>query len=275
MGLFNMNYNRPGPGVNKDEPKKKAFFRFFELFFRKFWKLIQLNLLFCIPLVVIGILLYFVSKVTSNSFLVNIPLVLIFPFIAGLAMVTRNYVREEHAFVLSDFTEAIQKNWKTFLINGVVFYAVYAIMNVAVTYYSHMSNSNSIFVIPMALCIALSALFIFAQYYIPVMIITFDLKLKDIYKNALIFAILGLWRNLLITVILAVLGFVIFVLMQLSPLTIIIGIILIIFILFSFIMFLVNFAVYPLIDKNMIQPYLKNQASETDGDSDNSPDFHD
>ena len=51
------NYSKPGPGVDKDGPQKKRFFYFFELFGRKFWKLIELNLLYlvcCIPIVTIG-----------------------------------------------------------------------------------------------------------------------------------------------------------------------------------------------------------------------------
>ena len=48
MGLISnmFNYSKPGPGVEKEEQQKRRFFLFFELFFRKFWKLIQLNLLY-------------------------------------------------------------------------------------------------------------------------------------------------------------------------------------------------------------------------------------
>ena len=34
---------KEGPGVSKDAPEKKRFFLFFELYFRKFWKMIELN----------------------------------------------------------------------------------------------------------------------------------------------------------------------------------------------------------------------------------------
>jgi hypothetical protein len=94
------------------------------------------------------------------------------------------------------------------------------------------------------------------------MIITFDLKMKDVYKNAFIFAIVGLWRNILISVIFAVLIFGMYILLFLSPLTLIIAILLMIFILFSLFMFLTNFAVYPLIDRIMIQPYQKKLDTE-------------
>ena len=51
------NYEKPGKGVGKNEREKKRFFQFFDLFFRKLGRLVQLNLLyilFCIPVVTIG-----------------------------------------------------------------------------------------------------------------------------------------------------------------------------------------------------------------------------
>jgi uncharacterized membrane protein YesL len=46
MGSFSYNkYYKPGKGVEKDEPEKRSFFKFFELFFRKFWRYVELNLI--------------------------------------------------------------------------------------------------------------------------------------------------------------------------------------------------------------------------------------
>ena len=45
MGIFNRNFNKPGPGVNKDEPRKKGFARFFELLIRDFGDLVKLNMI--------------------------------------------------------------------------------------------------------------------------------------------------------------------------------------------------------------------------------------
>ena len=207
MGLFHNNYNRPGPGVRKDEPEKKPFIRFFELFFRKFGKLIQLNLIFCIPVLAAVVLMYFLGMVTTFTFIIFLPLILISPCIAGLTIVTRNFAREEHAFVLSDFTDAVKNNWAAFLINGVICYAAYFIFNIAISYYKMQLSSSNIYFIPLALCIGVSVLFIFSQFYIPIMIVTFDLNLSKIYKNALIFSIVGLWRNLLLIVLLAIILF--------------------------------------------------------------------
>jgi len=40
------NYNKPGPGVPKDEPPKPRIVVFFQIYFDKFWDLMKLNLMF-------------------------------------------------------------------------------------------------------------------------------------------------------------------------------------------------------------------------------------
>ena len=89
------------------------------------------------------------------------------------------------------------------------------------------------------------------------MIVTMDLKLRHIYRNAFIFAILGLPRNILITLILVAMvvgtlycpgGF------------LAIPLILLILIVFSFVSYLCSFAAYPMLDKYLIQPYYRKEA---------------
>ena len=46
MALFsNKRYYKPGKGVEKDAPEKNALFKFFELYGRKFWRFLQVNLI--------------------------------------------------------------------------------------------------------------------------------------------------------------------------------------------------------------------------------------
>jgi uncharacterized membrane protein YesL len=259
LNLFRFNYDRPGPGVRKDEPQKNAFIRFFAILFRKFTQFIELNLLFAAFVFGAFVVVYLVS-----SFIPNIPdwlilfliILLVSPFLAGLTFVTRNYAREEHAFLMSDFLEASQKNWKAFLINGVVCYFLYFILSVAIKFYYSKLAYGLWYGFSLCICIAIALLLIFAQYYVPVMIITFDLKLIQIYKNALIFAILGLWRNLLLTIFLGLLAAFLYF-SSAIVLTFLIGIAFTITLLFSFSSFLINFTIYPLIYKTMILPQEK------------------
>lgn len=289
MGLFSINYNKPGPGVSKDAPVKKPFFRFWEVYFRKFFDLIKVNLLFAIPTAVIVVLSFmfgiFISSVNPNlSFLGWLPMIFLSPFVAGLTFVCRNYAREEHAFILSDFWDAVKNNWKQFLANGIICYIFYVLMSISIPFYSAQLSSNSLLYIPFVVCCIISFLFICAQFYIPVMIITFDLGLNQIYKNALIFAIVGLWRNLMLIAILAVfiVAAIIFFLM-IPALALLVLFALAVFWMFGFFGFLINFAVYPMIVKFIITPYEKVQQEKkkaeagenTEEEEEDEPDFQD
>ena len=89
------------------------------------------------------------------------------------------------------------------------------------------------------------------------MIVTFDLKLRQIYKNALLFTVIGLWRNIFLFVLLAagVYGVsYLLTILEINLWVLLIVILLAIFILFSFVAFLINFTVYPLIDRLLIHP---------------------
>ena len=57
FGLFD--YNKPGPGVPKDAPRKSPLIVFFEILQRKFWNLIKVNMMFLIfnlPALILGML---------------------------------------------------------------------------------------------------------------------------------------------------------------------------------------------------------------------------
>ena len=42
------------------------------------------------------------------------------PFTAGLSYVTRNWARDEHAFVWSDYKDAVKENWKPALATSAI-----------------------------------------------------------------------------------------------------------------------------------------------------------
>lgn len=264
MGMLFGNYDRPGPGVRKDAPPQKAVPRFFSIFQRKFFDLIKLNLLFCIPVAVAAALSYLLYTIVPIIVVDMLPLIFLSPFCAGLTIVTRNYAREEHAFILTDFMDTVKQNWKPFLLNGLLLYVFISIMFVSISYYRNLSTHNIIGTIAAVICIVITYIVICGQYYVPVLIVTFDLKLSQILKNSLIFAIVGLLRNFVITLLLILLVL-IYYFALIMPLTIIIMSCFTIFLLFSYCSFLTNFAVYPLVDKMMIQPYLKKQKESEEG----------
>ena len=259
-------YQKPGPGVSKNAPQKPPVSHFFELLFRKFFELVKLNLLFLIPVIAVSALVYLISRFTSQAFFINLPVVLLTPFCAGLTLITRNYAREEHAFLVSDFKDSLLANWKQFAINGMVCYVLGNIIVFCIQfYYTLAASQNFFYMIPFGISVAILFVFLFIQYYVPVMIVTFDLNLKQIYKNGFIFAIVGLWRNILLTLILGGVLFLNHFLYYIWPLPILLmnGIWLA-FLAFSVTAFLINFTVYPLIEKLMIKPVLEHSEESSD-----------
>lgn len=261
MAFLGIDYSKPGPGIPKNAPKQKAIPRFFSIFQRKFFDLCKLNLLFCIPALVVCLLIYFLAHITAFLPIVLLPVIFLFPFIGGLTYVTRNYAREEHAFIYSDFMDTVKNNWKPMLLDGILCYIIIVILSVSIPYYWVHTSQSFFSIIASVICFLVALLFLFSQYYVPVMIVTFDLKLKQILKNSLIFAIVGVGRNLLLTALFGVLAYLLYLSITM-PLTMVIAAFFCIFLIFSYSSFLINFAVYPLIDRIMIRPYNKKVEQE-------------
>ena len=105
---------REGPGIRKDAPKKKAFFVFFETFFRNFFKFVSINLVYVV---------------------MSLPIITHGMASAGITNVTRNIARDKHSFGLSDFFETIRKNWKQALAVGVINTIVRVVVAIAIYIY--------------------------------------------------------------------------------------------------------------------------------------------
>jgi uncharacterized membrane protein YesL len=266
LPLFN--YSKPGPGVSKNAPPKKRIVLFFEILGRKFFPLIRCNLLFLIPVILVGIMIFFIGMTGVNLYIACLPFVLLAPFLGGLTYITRNYAREEHAFILSDFLDTAKSNWKQLLIHGAITYLFVVAMNIAIKFYAFQAASQPVFYILFGLCLIASAVFLFMQYYITLMIITFELNLRAIYRNALILAFAGFKQNILVTLVLILFFAFLFLLNSLHIIAMLVAILLCVILLFSFLSFLINFAVYPVVERYLIQPYYTNvQQGDESGET--------
>lgn len=268
FGLFD--YNKPGPGVPRDAPPKSPFIVFFEILQRKFWNFVKVNLMFLIfniPAIIFGmfVLTFFFPNILPDALkdsetllsdvmlkfifltlMMCIPMVTTGPAQAGFTYIMRNYAREEHAFIWSDFKETAIKNMKQSLIISTINSLLTFIMLFSIRAYMVLGSGNFIMTAGSALMVVLFIIFAVMNMYIYPIMITFDLKIKQIYKNALIFAVVKFLPNvgiLLLSVFLIILSF------YFNP---IIGIIIYLFFTVSLIGFLTNFYVYPKLKKYMI-----------------------
>lgn len=111
------------------------------------------------------------------------------PSSAGAAYIMRNWARDQHAFLFSDFKDAVKGNWKQGLgvsaITSVVPVAAYT----AITFYGNAASSNVLMVVPLVLVISTLALWTLMLPLLYPMMIGYELRFKDILRNAFIMAL--------------------------------------------------------------------------------------
>lgn len=256
MSLFKPGYMKEGKGIEKDAPEKNRFFLFFELFFGHLGRLITINAIYFITMIPLFLGLFLslnfkefpiaFSGDIAGAILIVASIFISFPMTCGFTYVIRNMQRREHAWIVRDMFKHAKLNYKKGAINGAVQIVAYFFFYVAAVFYSlNLGGTLGFFCTCVVLVITL--IFIWMQYYVNLMIVTFDLKLSQIYKNALIFATAKAPLNILITVINAAL---LLALLCFVPTAINVFLLMIIYLaLFGFI---TVYCVYPTIEKTMI-----------------------
>lgn len=238
MGMFGFSdYNKNGPGVSKNEPKKKSFFRFWEIYFRKFWRLIPLNLLFAVSCCTV---------------------ILIGPALAGFSYVLRNFSQEKHAFVWDDYIDAAKKNFGQAMLVGIINTVLFALLGFAIWFWYSLYVQEPVFThsLPLAVCVLGIVMLLFMQYYIYLILVTFDITIKKLYKNSLILAFYALPRNILITLIILLASLFIVTVPSAGTFAITaLGFVIIALLYFSFVGLATVSISYPVIQKTMIDPY--------------------
>ncbi len=208
--------------------------------------------------------------VWTNIFLaLSVLLIFTFGYVnTGTTYILRNMVKGEPIFMWDDFWYAIKRNKRQGMIMGILdallsFVCVY---DVIFFYYNIGVSGVANFMYLASLLITL--LWFWMRFYIYILMITFDLSIFKILKNALIFALLGFKRNLMATIgIAASLIITYFVMLYALP----IGIILPFIILISTGAFMACYAAFPKIKQHMIDPYYKDNKPEEHEE----PIFHD
>lgn len=242
FGLFN--YEKEGPGIAKDAPKKKTIFVFFETFFRNFWKFIPISFVYSV-----------ISIFQITDGLAS----------AGFTHVARQTARDKHSFGLSDFFDTIKKNWKQALVSGIINTAVYILLFFDIYFFWFMKK-GTLSTICIAFSFCLFFVFTVMQFYIPTLIITFKFNLKQIYKNAYKFFFINLKNNLICFFSLALSLAVYFGLLYLlqSYWLIVLTIEIIVFAATfpGYRFLIVQYCAFPAIKKYIIDPYYKEHPDE-------------
>ena len=247
MKLFNSDrYIKEGKGIDKNAPEKHGFIKFWEIAWFKKYKLIAINFLYFVPnliAVFFAGLSFFVStslfySLSSNTqigasqesseiankllffiviFFTVIPVFAVGPFQSGMTYILRCFTKREPCFLWTDYISKTRSNMKlsiqTCLINCII--GFFIILDFAV--YLALSSTNSVaygvfpdwmLMISLVILIFLSSLFLVMTMYMYPMIVTFKLTLKQLYKNAMLFAFLKWLPNLGFLILDAILVFI-------------------------------------------------------------------
>ena len=177
---------------------------------------------------------------------------------AAMTYVQRNFVKGEPTTPLEDFFSAIRRNWKQGILLGILDLVMIFVILFDLTSYYYSNNSFG-FLILFYLTVFLSILYFFMRPYLYLQIVTFNVRIPKAIKNSYIMALAGVKRNLLCTVLsalLMVLNYVVFVFLPS------IGVFMVFLLTVSLAWFLQIFAAWPVVKKYMIDPYYKEEKPD-------------
>lgn len=175
------------------ERKKFTFENLVSIYFKKLHKIIFTNILFAVPTGVVALLLHLLGKNLNSVLDIIITMFAIpicYPLYAGVTLVTRNLGRGEDVDVFDTFLRGVVDNYKNFLAYSVLLYFVSTIGIFSFSFYSGMARAlgGSLYVILVAM-ILITIWLLFMYFYIPLMTVTFDLSIKNVFKNSALMAI--------------------------------------------------------------------------------------
>ena len=119
------------------------------------------------------------------------------PFFAGLVMVVRKTgIEKKDVPVVKTYFSAVKENFKAFLLHGVVTYAIIACSIFAFIYYFSLLNESLIYGSMLTVYVLFSLILTSMMFYVPIMSVTYELRLRDIYKNSFILVFGNILRNI-------------------------------------------------------------------------------
>ncbi|MDR1892247.1 MAG: hypothetical protein LBQ48_04500 [Oscillospiraceae bacterium] len=268
FGLFD--YTKAGPGVEKNAPVKNRFFVFWEVLFRKFWKIVLVNLLFFAFLLPVaaacwGLIVLFAGLGLNTMFsvLAFFPAILMGPVTAGVMRLTRDFAREEPVFLWSDFKQTVRNNFKRSLAIAALQYLAALALWAAVPFYYANSSGNFLFLILFFLSLLVCFLVLFMSFYVYIMQVTLNLTFKKLLKNAALFSMLCLFKNLLITLVTLAVTVLFASALLIGNLGIPIFTVLFGGLYFGLVFFVISFVTFPSIQRYIITPYYESHPEET------------
>ena len=256
MGLFN-GYLRPGPGVEKDAPKKRGFFLYIDIIWQKMGKLVGANCLYTLTSIlwIAALYLFFgylfirtgivdniaksiaqaeglsadaVEQLRGNAVVMlqiffSVSVFVLWgsgPSSAAYAYVNRCFTRSEPVWVASDGWDKFKENFKQSMIVLLIDAVILVFgINALHFYYSFYLKAHNLMLLLLSYLMVLAfVIYTMMHSYIYQIMVTFECSLGAIYKNALLLSLAKLPSNVLTTAISGGLLYAIFMIINLNPL---------------------------------------------------------
>ena len=297
MGLFKRR-EVDKPDIPKDETPKPGYIRFWQLYFRNFTKMLGYSALYffialifacgvflVVATINVDLILGFVGTIEglegieeaipsswvyligtialSIPWYITYPLVLIAiilqgPLTCGLTYCMRNHAREEHVWGSDVFVRAWRNKWQ-----GLILGIIDALVLFGVVMYAFgtegLGMEANIFIYFKFLSYGIGLIWLIMRWYAYQMVVTFNLKIRGILKNAWMFVILGIWRNLAAVVIIALITALFLLFPMYYPATMPFFLICMMMIFWSLTMFMGVFITYPVTHRYLVAPAMEEQ----------------
>lgn len=265
MGLFG-GYQNAGPGIDPNAPKKKPFFRFWEVMWRNFGKLITLNLIYTLmhaPLL-LSVIIYIEThnKFTEamTLFLLAVQFLIEGPLMAGCTRVLRLIVLDKAFFLGEEFKKGFKQNFGAAFLYWLLDAVVIASVTAGYWVYPQIAEQtgSKAAYIPYGISLAVALILLFMNYYIMPLQAATTLKKRTVLKNAFMLAGLSLKECVITTLGSAVMLGLMALLVWINSYFMF----LLAFFPAAFIGYLVLFVHYPVIQKFVINPYYEESGEQ-------------
>ena len=186
----------------------------------------------------------------------------------GAAYNLRSMVRGDSTFLWSDYFYAVRRNLRQAFLFGILDLLILFVLVCDILFFYPLST-NFGYGLMYGLVLALGIIYLVMRFYIYPMMITFDLSIYKLLKNALIFTMLGIKRNLVATLgIATVLVLNVVAIFWGLSVGFSVPLILPFFYLLALLGFISMYAAYPNIKRYMIDPY--ETSDDENGDTTSS-----
>ena len=102
---------------------------------------------------------------------------------------TRNWSRDEHAFIWADFKDAVKDNWKQGLLVSAITSVLPIVLYVGYQFYGQQAASNVIFMVPQMLIVVIGIVWILGVTFMYPMMVTYKVSFPQLVRNSLIMAV--------------------------------------------------------------------------------------